>query len=590
MLLPERNRMRRILLLLALLPLAAHAGIKLEVKGVDDPLRHAVVSSVQLSQYASRQVTEAQVRRLYGQAEDQARKALQPYGYFDAQVTGALAREGSNWRVVLSVDPGQPVRVAQLDIELEAKARKLPEVHHAVGNFHPHKGEVLDQGQYTESRDAISAALTAVGYLDARLVTHRVEVYRADRRAVIKLAWDLGRRYRIGRIEFEGSQFKPGFLKRYLPFHSGDWFSQAELLALQQALIGADYFAAVNVLPQMEGAQDGHIDIKLQLVPAKRSIYTGGPFIGTDVGVGVRFGLERRWVNRSGHKWQNELIVAQRLKSVSTQYAIPMPGPNQRSFNVGGTWRDADTHSSHSRTLDVVGNETRQWHGWTRTLGVHLLAGTFTVGQRGNEPRDAPGVQHGRSELVFGEASLLKKQADNPDFVRDGWSLSLAGRSTAGSLLADTRYSQILADARWIQALGQRNRLILRGSAGSIWVGDFSRLPPQLRFFAGGARSVRGYGYQAIGPRNDHDRVIGGRNLLVTSSEIEHYFGRKWGMAAFVDAGNAFNGHDYRPRIGAGLGLRWRSPVGMIRVDLGVPVHDDRTHGVQLHLVIGPDL
>ena len=221
---------------------------------------------------------------------------------------------------------------------------------------------------------------------------------------------------------------------------------------------------------------------------------------------------------------------------------------------------------------------------------MHLLAGTFTVGQRGDEPRDAPGVQHGRSELVFGEASLLKKQADNPDFVRDGWSLSLAGRSTAGSLLADTRYSQILVDARWIQALGQRNRLILRGSAGSIWVGDFSRLPPQLRFFAGGARSVRGYGYQAIGPRNDHDRVIGGRNLLVTSSEIEHYFGRKWGMAAFVDAGNAFNGHDYRPRIGAGLGLRWRSPVGMIRVDLGVPVHDDRTHGVQLHLVIGPDL
>jgi translocation and assembly module TamA len=132
--------------------------------------------------------------------------------------------------------------------------------------------------------------------------------------------------------------------------------------------------------------------------------------------------------------------------------------------------------------------------------------------------------------------------------------------------------------------------LILRASAGITSTGDFSALPPQLRFFAGGDRSVRGYGYQAIGPRNSFDRVIGGRNLLVASTEVEHYFTRNWGMAAFVDAGNAFNGTDYRPRLGAGLGVRWLSPVGMIRVDVGTPIRDDHAHGIQLHVVIGPDL
>ncbi len=582
--------MRFVLLALLLLPVVARAAVQLEIKGVDDPLRHAVTEGVQLRQYGKRDVTEAQVRRLYAQAPEQARKALRPYGYFDAQVTGSLHQQGGDWRVVLTIDPGEPVRVSELHIELDDAARDLPEVAHAVKSFHPDKDEILDQGKYTESRDSISAALTAAGYLDARLTTHRVEVYRADHRALIKLAWDIGPRYRIGDISFEGSQFKPGYLKRYLPFHSGDWFSQSELLALQQALTGADYFSAVNVLPQVDDARGGRVDVNVQLVPAKRSVYTGGPFVGTDVGVGIRLGLKRRWVNRNGHKWQNELIVAQRLKSLSSQYTIPMPGPNQRSFNFGGTYRDADTRSSHSRTLELVGNETRQWHGWTRTLGVHLLAGTFTVGQHGDEPRDAPGVQHGRSTMVFGEASLLKKQADNPEFVRHGWSLGLSARSTAGELLSATHYSQIVADAKWIHVLGQRNRLILRGTAGSIWVGDFSQLPPLLRFFAGGARSVRGYGYQAIGPRNSQDRVIGGRNLLVASTEVEHYFTRSWGIAAFLDTGNAFNGHDYRPKVGAGLGLRWRSPVGMIRVDLGVPVHDSHSHGVQLHLVIGPDL
>jgi translocation and assembly module TamA len=223
---------------------------------------------------------------------------------------------------------------------------------------------------------------------------------------------------------------------------------------------------------------------------------------------------------------------------------------------------------------------------------MHALDGTFTVGKHGNEPDNTPGIEHGRSTEVFAEASLSRKQADNPDFVHRGWSISLAARSTAGNLLSDARFSQLTADVKWIRAFGakSRNRLILRGSAGYTWTNDFTALPPQLRFFAGGDRSVRGYGFQSIGPRNSFDRVIGGPNLLVASTEVEHYFTRNWGMAAFVDAGNAFTGTDFRPKIGTGLGMRWRSPVGMIRLDLGTPVHDSRAHGIELHLVIGPDL
>ena len=437
----------------------------------------------------------------------------------------------------------------------------------------------------------MSAQLTANGFLDARLLTHRVEVTRANHSAAIKLAWQPGPRYRYGKVHFEGSQFDDGFLDRYLPFKPGDYFSQDQLLELQQALNGADYFAVVNVLPDVDEAKDGTIGITVQLAPARRTIYTGGPFIGTDTGFGVRGGIERRWVNRRGHKWKNELVLAQRLKTLSTLYSIPMPGDNQRSFNVGANFRDANTTTSQSRTLELVGNETRQWHGWIRTLGVHALAGTFTVGKRGNEPDNTPGIEHGRSTLVFGEASLSRKQADNLNFARRGWSINLAARSTAGTLLSDASFSQVTADAKWIRAFGakKRNRLILRGSAGYTWTNDFTALPPQLRFFAGGDRSVRGYGYQSIGPRNSADRVIGGTSLLVASTEVEHYFTRNWGMAAFVDTGNAFSGTDYRPKIGAGLGVRWLSPVGMIRVDLGTPIHDSRAHGIELHLVIGPD-
>ncbi len=569
----------------------AHAGVQLSVDGVADPLKAAVISGVELSQYATRDVSDAQVRRLYERAIGQAKTALEPYGYYDASVAGDLQQVGANWQVVLHVAPGEPVKVTAVDVQLDSLAAELAPIRRARRAIERLQGKPLNHGSYAAARDALSAQLTAHGFLDARLVTHRVEVTRASHRAVIKLAWQAGPRYRYGKVHFEGSQFNDGFLDRYVPFKSGDYFSQEQLLALQQALNGADYFAVVNVLPDADKASGGVIDVTVQLAPAKRTIYTGGPFIGTDTGFGLRGGIERRWVNRRGHKWKNELVLAQKLKTLSTLYSIPMPGDNQRSFNFGANFRDANTTTSQSRTLELVGNETRQWHGWVRSLGAHALVGTFTVGKRGNEPDNTPGIEHGRSKLVFAEASLSRKHADNPTFAHHGWSLVLAARSTAGGLLSDASFSQVTADAKWIRAFGakQRNRLILRGSAGYTWTNDFSALPPQLRFFAGGDRSVRGYGYQSIGPRNSSDRVIGGTSLLVASTEVEHYFTRNWGMAAFVDTGNAFSGTDYRPKIGAGLGLRWLSPVGLIRVDLGTPIHDARAHGIQLHLVIGPD-
>ncbi|MEO7065292.1 MAG: autotransporter assembly complex family protein [Rhodanobacter sp.] len=587
-----RRRLIFLVPLLLCLSSVAHAGVQLTVDGVDEALKGAVVAGVALSQYGTRDVSAAQMRRLLEDAPAQAQLALQPYGYYDATITSDSQQTGKDWHVTLHVKPGLPVKITSVELKLDADAADVKPIRHAKRVIERLQGTPLNDGTYDAARDALSTQLTANGFLDARLVTHRVEVTRANRTAAIKLEWQAGLRYRYGQVHFEGSQFNDGFLDRYVPFKSGDYFSQSQLLELQQALNGADYFGVVNVLPDIDEAKHGLVDVTVQLTPAKRTIYTGGPFIGTDTGFGARGGMERRWVNRRGHKWKNELVVAQRLKTLSTLYSIPLPGDNQRSYNFGANFRDANTATSQSRTLELVGNETRQWHGWVRTLGVHALSGTFTVGKRGNEPDNTPGIEHGNSTLVFAEASLSRKKADNPNFVHKGWLINISARSTAGPLLSDTSFSDLTADAKWIHAFGghDRNRLILRGTAATTWTSNFSALPPQLRFFAGGDRSVRGYSYQSIGPLNASGRVIGGPHLLVASTEVEHYFTRNWGMAAFVDAGNAFSGTDYRPKIGAGLGVRWRSPVGMIRVDLGTPIHNPDRNGIQLHVVIGPDL
>ena len=583
-----RRRSRKSLsfwLLLALCaPAAEAARVTVQLDGIDGDLRAAALGAVELQQYEKREVSRAQVRRLYRRAEQQIEQALQPYGYYNAKVDGELVNEGEAFRAVLHVKAGQPVKVSELSIRIDDAARKLRAVRSAISAFSPQKGQRLDHASYERSKAAIHASLFSVGYLDAELATHRVEVERASNTAKIELEWKLGPRYRFADTNFEGGQFGDDFMQRFIPWDVGDYYSQDKLLELQQRLFDANYFAISQVQPDTEHAAEGKVPIAVTLAPAKRTVYTAGLFIGTDTGVGVRGGIERRWVNRRGHKLKFETILAQRLKTLSTLYQVPLPGPDNHSLNFGITYRDENTKTSESKTLRLAANDSRIWHGWTRTIGLQFLTGDFKVAD-----------EKGSTTLLYPEVSLTRKRADDFNFPRKGWSLTLAARAGQKGLLSDTSFAQVTADAKWIHGLGDNGRFIGRGSAGYTQVGDFDKLPPELRFFAGGDRSIRGYTFQTIGPRrltddNTEPKVIGGDRLLVGSAEYEYYFTPSWGAAAFVDAGDAFMGNDFDLKVGAGFGVRWRSPVGLVRVDLGTPIGDQFASGVELHIVIGPDL
>ena len=596
---PRRIARSLLALLLAFAGTAEAARVSVQLDGVDGVLRDAALAGVELNQYATRDVTAAQAHRLYERAADQIRSALQPYGYYHVEVNGELTESGADYVAVLHVVPGEPVKVSTLDIQVDGDADGQRAVQKALAAFVPAQGQTLDHAAYEKSKATLQAALFGSGYLDAELVDHRVEVNQSANAAEIHLAWKVGQRYRFGATEFEGGQFPDAFMQRYVPWNEGDFYTQEKLLEFQQRLIDADYFSIAQVQPDAAKARDGVVPISVMLAPAKRTIYTGGLFIGTDTGPGVRGGIERRWVNQRGHKLKLEAIAAERLTTLGVVYQIPLAGPNNHSLNFGANYRDENTDTSTSNTFGLAATDSAIWHGWTRTLGLKFLTGDFEVANI-----------KGDTTLLYPEASLSRKSSDDPIFVRRGYSLTVVARAAQEGLLSDTSFVQVLADAKWIHGIGQNSRFITRGSFGTMQVGDFDKLPPELRFFAGGDRSIRGYAFQTIGPPLPEDQVpialarcathpdqecqeliIGGENLAVVSAEYEYYFKPNWGIATFIDTGDAFTDFsDYRQKVGVGFGVRWRSPVGMVRVDLGFPVHDDQHSGVELHVVIGPDL
>jgi translocation and assembly module TamA len=562
----------------------AHAErVSVVVEGIEGDMLDSVRASIELRQYEDRDVSPVEVRRLFERADEQIRGALEPFGYYSADVKGRLERpdqsESARYRAIFQVKPGEAVIVRDVHVEVSGEAAQLDTVQYALEHFHPRRGEHLDHGAYERSKQEIAAALANDGFLAAKLAKHRVEVVRAANSAEIDLTWDAGPRHRLGPVRYSDAQFPQAFLQRYTPWREGDFYSAEKLLNLQQVLVDADYFSSVAVTPDLEHMQDAVVPIDVLLLPAKRTVYTASVYVSTDSGPGGKLGFDRRWLNQRGHKLSSQLQYSTRLQEISTQYRIPKPGPRNRNLTFGAAYRDEETDTSKSRMARLAATEvTDRWKGYTRTLGLQYLNGTFEIAD-----------QQRSTSLMYAEGLLARKKADDLYFPQSGYSLLYGLRLAAESVLSDTSMAQARTEAKWLQKIGEDGRVILRATLGAMVASNFEALPPELRFFAGGDRSIRGFDYQQIGDVNAEGGVIGGKYEAVGSAEYEHYFLRNWGAAAFVDAGDAFTSQ-FKTNVGAGIGVRWKSPVGLVRLDVARPLVSDFDQSWRIHLVIGPDL
>ena len=550
------------------------------VEGVEGDMLESVRASIELTKYEDRDVSPIEVRRLFEQADEQIRQALEPFGYYRAEATGKLERpEPAQYRATFRVTPGEPVLVRKERVVIGGDATQLEAVKAALEHFEPKQGERLDHGAYERSKQEIATALANEGYVRAQLVKRRVEVVRAANSAEIDLEWDPGPRHHFGEVHYSDAQFPDSFLQRYTPWRPGEFYSTDDLLELQQALVDADYFSAVAVTPDFEHAKDASVPIDVALVPAKRTVYTASVYVSTDTGPGGKVGFERRWLNRRGHKLSSDVQYSTRMEDYRIQYLIPKPGRPNRNLTFGVGYRDEETDSSTSRMARAAATEvTDRWKGFTRTLGLQYLNGDFEIAKQ----------QHSTS-LLYAEGVLTRKKANDLYFPLSGYNLLYGLRVAAESVASETSFAQVRAEAKWLQQVGKDGRAILRGMLGGMVVDNFDALPPELRFFAGGDRSIRGFDYQQIGDLDAAGEVIGGEYQAIASAEYEHYFLEKWGAAIFVDAGDAFT-KSFDVNVGAGVGLRWKSPVGLVRLEIARPVVSDFDHSWRVHLIIGPDL
>lgn len=567
--------------LLALLARPVHSApnLKVEVAGLSGATEENVEAVLDPARSARKGTfSETEVRRMYEQGPQLIRTALQPFGYYRANVTGQLTQTAKGWLAHYDVESGPPLRLDSVVVRVAGDGATEPEIARALGAFPLHNGDIVDQRAYERGKQQLIQAAAHTGFIDARFDENAIRIDLAKYSSAIVLHYDTGPRYRFGEVHYDQTILNPNFLKGYASFHPGDPFDLQKLLQMQIALEESPYFSEVEVHPLRDQTTANHeVPIDVSLTPARRQHYTAGLGYGTDNGAHVSGGLEVRRVNRRGHRLETNLETSRPETNGSIDYHVPFPYPATDVITLG-------LAAGQERYFGQLGRRASVGLTWSRMLGQWRRG----LGLRWQQERFVVASDSGTIRTLEPEMTWSWVRADDRVFTRRGHNVLFTLRGAEKGVLSDVSYTQAEMNTKWIRTLTPRNRVIARLDLGAIPSSDFHRLPRSRRYFAGGAQTVRGFNYESLGPRDAAGNLIGGQYLEVVSLELDHWLGN-FGVAGFSDTGNALARVSGRLAEGAGIGLRYRSFIGVLRADMGFPVSPHGRKPV-FHIIMGPEL
>lgn len=573
--------MKRILLLLFLIlqmPVALAVTINVKLEGVSQAMEKNILAYLSLYQQRDdKLLTPGRVAWLYGKAPAEIRSALEPLGYYHVGIDANLEQKADEYISTFRVTPGPPVLVGARTVQVIGAAEQDAAFSAALKKLPLAPGSVARHDLYENIKKTLVRLSTERGYFHYKLLKNELYIDLESNRADIVIVLDSGERFRFGKVRFSENRLDDKFLSRFVPFHTGDPYDAQKILELQRNLRDSDYFDIVNVHASPDMAVNEQVPIQADLSMRKPSKYTLGAGYGTDTGPRVSAGLEKRYLNSYGHSFTADASISELISRIHLRHSIPLDKPQTDRLNTTLVWNDENSITSDSESLIFGVSREQQLTEWRRTYGISYQIERYRIG-----------TDSGESQLLMPVLGFSRVKTDNPIFTRRGQRLQFEVRGAVKGLASDNSFLQTKLGWKKVTPIGS-GRLLLRADLGMSWVREFDELPPSVRFFTGGDFSVRGYEYNALGPKDSAGNVIGGRHLVVGSIEYDHPITANWRGAVFYDIGNAIN-HPGDPLFdSAGIGVRWKSPVGMLRLDLARPLAGTDT-SVRIHITFGPDL
>ena len=567
------------LLSLALtLPCAQASEIEIEIQGIEDELADNVQAFLGLYK-ENCESPKWRVRKVFAQANKEIDKALRALGYYHPVIDKKLEFSEDCWRASFSIEAGSPVVISRLKLQVSGEAEKDPAFIKLLA-FSPIKqGDRLNHGIYESLKRNLQSLGMERGYLNGDFSRKILRVDPSTNSAEIELIYTSGPRFYFGEIHIKQDILNPEFVNRFITIKSDEHYSSKKLAQIYNNLAATPYFKTIELLPRLGHTENERVPIDITLYPQKKHSYTVGGGYDTNYGPLFNAGYTNRYINRRGHSVSAELYVSPVLSTAVSRYVVPLKNPVTDSFSAGLGYKHEEpkTFSSDQFKLSVQRQKVLA-SGWQEIIYLDLIHEAYRSGDIDNS-----------SILLIPGARMQYTESNSQVRPTQGYFLNFSIAGSYQAIISDVSFLQASIGAKWITPAPGYGRFIARGDLGGTLVSRFENLPVTYRYYAGGTQSIRGYDYKELGPTNDKNEVVGGEMLTVLSLEYEKFIGEKWGVAAFIDTGNAYNTNDISLKTGVGLGVRWISPVGPIRIDFAVPLNEADS-SFQIHFAAGTQL
>ncbi|PTQ10294.1 hypothetical protein CLG96_12205 [Sphingomonas oleivorans] len=544
------------------------------LQGLPDSLRTRFNELSTLKAGEDKPANTAQIDRRAREDETLLRDLLRAYGHYAAEVTtGVEAGAGDSLTVSLGVEPGPVYNFSSVSLEgVEKTGAKAEGLRRTFGVA---PGDPVNADAVAGGQARLKEELGQQGFPFARVGEPQVTVDHDTRTAMLTMDVDPGGAARFGRIVTHGKPiFTPEHLAIIARFRPGTDYDAALIEDFRRALIATSLVSSVRITP-VPAAEPGVVDIAVRLEPAPKRTIAGE--LGYGTGEGIR--AEVSWQHRNLIKPEGAVTFRGVAGTREQLLGASLRRSNFRDRDQVLTAQLVASHTNlnayDARTFTLAAGLERQtniiWQkNWTWSLGAELL----TSDERDTER--STGLARRRTFVIGAlPTNLAYDGSDNLLDPTRGW--RLAGRVSPEVSFQNSPFGYARVQLDGSAYLPMREGVTIAGRVrlGSIVGASRDRIAPSRRFYSGGGGSVRGYGYQDIGPKDANGDPVGGRSLAEFALEARVRFG-DFGIVPFIDAGNLYTSPLpalTNLRYGAGLGVRYHTSFGPIRVDVGTPLN-----------------
>jgi translocation and assembly module TamA len=521
---------------------------------------------------------------LFARLREEVETILRSQGYFDYEID----LSGDPKEVKIGIIAGARTTVNKVDLRILGPIKEFPEIERALRQrWNLPEGTFYNSNNWESSKRGLLDSMRQRGFLRAQLSSSRATADVANTTVGLELEVASGARLSFGALSLNGlSRYDSKIVEDLKPFSVGEAYDFDSVLLFQTRLRDSGYFSSAYVIPDQQALDDDpkleRVPLRVELTERETKRVVLGVGYSTDQGARAQIGLQHRDLFDRGWQLDSGLIVEQLRQRLYANVRTPTDADNHHIAFGGRSERQDIQNEQINRDTVYIGRGRRLNH-----------LESFTSLQYQYERKvieTSPGIRTGDSirALMLGY-SWNYRVLDSRIDPRAGYTVSAQFSGALKALGSDANFARIYTRAMRFQPLdpdtpSKSGIFIGLLELGHVFANSRQSIPSESLFRAGGAQSLRGYGYQSIGVTQG-EAIVGGLTLGIASLEYQHPIGQSLWLATFADVGNAVDrAADFKPLWGYGVGLRWRTPIGPINLDLA---QGDRDRKTRIHFSVG---